>query len=143
MDSKTISNYSLDGLEMTIDFLHQTFSPHHSVFYLEKVNLIKDVIDGKIYDPVNKRTLNVIEDKEGRKIKARWLLEWYGLIAKYLFPHENIGDIKEGIMRRGFYEDKLLAGFEKAEAERREKAKKVINLAKRNKEPIEGLRFNV
>jgi len=112
----THDNNHLDSLEMAVYYLHQNFSVHHSEDYLEEVKKIEDYLSGKILLPELKRRLKEVqEDAAGRKKKAKLLLDWYGLITRYLFPHEGIGEIKEGIMRRGFYEDKLLLEYEEKE----------------------------
>ncbi len=102
------------SLRLSVVALHQLFAAHHSPFYLEKVGIISKKID---------LTKNNLADPFQRAEVANLLMEWFGLIARYLLPHEGMGETKEAGMRRGFYEDLLLAEYEKDQKKKFELAK--------------------
>ncbi len=77
----------LQALRQSIIGLEALFSAHHSQMYLDKV----DKIEGEL-----KILWGKISDMETGQEYAKKLMEWFGLIARYLLPNEGISESREG-----------------------------------------------
>jgi|TARA_Y100000034_G_C6889241_1_gene408829 hypothetical protein len=91
----------LQALKQSIIGLQELFSAHHSKIFLDQVQGIEDELDS-LWPQASDMII-------GQKY-ARKLMEWFGLIARYLLPHEGIGEVREGAIRFSVFADEVMTG---------------------------------
>ncbi len=104
----------LQALRQSIIGLQELFSAHHSEIFLGKV----EVIEKELSD-----LWPLIADMQTGQEYARKLMEWFGIIARYLLPHEGIGETREGAIRFSVFADEVMTGEDQEYVRMIEKSK--------------------
>ncbi len=91
----------LMALRQSIIGLQELFSAHHSDIFLDQVKVIEEDLTS---------IWPMISDMKSSQEYARKLMEWFGIIARYLLPHEGIGETREGAIRFSVFADEVMMG---------------------------------
>lgn len=105
----------LKALKQSIIGLQELFSAHHSEIFLNKVQKIEDEIN----DDLTPKIADIISSE----LYAKKLMEWFGIIARYLLPHEGIGETREGAIRFSVFADEVMTGEDQEYVRMIEKSK--------------------
>ncbi len=89
----------LQSLRQSIIGLQELFSAHHSKIFLDLIVPIEEDLDAMGTN---------MGDMKVSQAYARKLMEWFGLIARYLLPHEGIGEVREGAVKFSVFADEVM-----------------------------------